>query len=138
MNIKELKSLVAIRRSESLVLLKSRKYHGSYYLSGHMLEVAIKACIVKKINGQTMPDKKFVEKFYTHNLEELLKLAGLFQQLTADCKSNPTFASNWSVVKDWNVDIRYNPVISARLAKDMYSACVSRSHGILPWVRAKW
>ena len=42
------------------------------------------------------------------------------------------------VVKDWNESARYICTITSADAKDLYSACTSRTNGILSWIKTKW
>ncbi len=102
------------------------------------IECALKACIAKQTKKYDFPDKDIATKSYVHNLEALLKLAGLEQELKNDMNVNKILEVNWAVVKDWNESSRYLTTISRREAKDLYSACASRKNGILSWIRAKW
>jgi hypothetical protein len=45
---------------------------------------------------------------------------------------------NWAVVKDWKESSRYICTITQAEAKDFYSACTSRTNGILSWIKTKW
>ena len=49
----------------------------------------------------------------------------------------PVFGQNWSVVKDWKIESRYE-VIERALAVDLYSAITARQHGVLRWLRQNW
>jgi hypothetical protein len=77
MNRQELQELSKIRRKEATALLKAKHYAGAYYLLGYSVECALKACIAKQTNKHDFPNKDFANKVYVHNLEVLIKLAGL-------------------------------------------------------------
>ena len=90
--------------------LRCRSYHkmGAFYLGGLAIECALKACIAKKTRRYEFPrDRRNVERVYSHDLSELLKLAGFEDELDQHSKNNPNLATNWGVVKSWNVDSRY-------------------------------
>ncbi len=84
MNRQDFKNLANIRLREAHVLLKSRNYSGSYYLAGYVVECALKACIARQTRRFEFPEKKKIQEAYTHNLESLVKLAGLEPALKAE------------------------------------------------------
>ncbi len=53
-------------------------------------------------------------------------------------RANPTFEVNWATVKDWSESKRYELGITNAEAKDLYSACTARRHGVLTWIRKRW
>ncbi|MEQ9564747.1 MAG: hypothetical protein RLN85_02845 [Pseudomonadales bacterium] len=138
MNRLDLQKMSQLRRSDARALLGASRYAGAYYLVGYSVECALKSCIAKQIRRHDFPDKKLVVDAHTHNLETLLKLAGLKQDLENDFKKNPALEVNWTVAKDWSERKRYDPDISAAQAKDLYSACVARKNGVLAWIKQKW
>jgi len=138
MNRQELQEISRIRRRDAAALLKVNQYAGAYYLVGYSVECALKACIAKQTKKFDFPDRELATKAYVHNLEALLKLAGLEQDLSNDMKANRILEVNWAVVKDWNESVRYVTTVSPREAEDLYSACTSRKNGILTWIRARW
>jgi hypothetical protein len=138
MNRRDLQALSKLRRNEAAVLLKAKHYAGAYYLLGYSVECALKACVAKQIRRHDFPDKDLATRAYVHNLEQLLKLAGLGPALNAEMEVNKTLEVNWAVVKDWKEAARYASSISPAEAKDLYSACTSRKNGVLAWIRARW
>ena len=48
MNRQDLQNLALTRLEEVEVLLNNHKYSGAYYLSGYVIECALKACIAKQ------------------------------------------------------------------------------------------
>lgn len=107
-------------------------------MAGYSVECALKACVARTVQRYDFPDRNFANQAFTHELEKLLKLAGLEGMLQIDTAANPQLNLNWTVVKDWTVESRYNPSISKALAEDLYSACTARTHGVLAWVRQRW
>jgi len=77
MNKSDLIQLVEIRRSEAEVLLNAQKFHGAYYLIGYALECAIKVCITHQVQQFDFPNKQLAQKSHTHDLADLLAVAGL-------------------------------------------------------------
>jgi hypothetical protein len=98
----------------------------------------LKACIAKQIKRHDFPDKKLVTDAHTHDLEKLVRLAGLKQELESAFKRSEALGLNWSVARDWSESKRYDGDISAAQARDLYSACVARKHGILAWIKQRW
>lgn len=127
-----------MRRREARALLRASQYSGAYYLAGYSVECALKACVARTVQRYEFPDRNFASRAFTHELEKLLKLAGLEATLQTDTAANPQLNLNWTVVKDWTVESRYDHSISKVRAEDLYSACTARTHGVLTWVRQRW
>lgn len=136
MNRRDLKNLALTRLREVEVLLKNRQYSGAYYLSGYVIECALKACIAKQTRKFDFPDKKIALDSYTHDLEKLVKVAKLDTQLKS-LLNDPDFASRWSVVKDWSEESRYQKH-NRQEAIDIYSAITDPNHGVLQWLTQHW
>jgi hypothetical protein len=83
-NRKDFQMLAALRVRDAKVLLDSDCFEGAYYLLGYAIECALKACIAKQTKRYTFPEKDFAQKVWTHNLNELLKLAGLEAERTRE------------------------------------------------------
>ena len=88
MNKAELQRLSSIRRKEAKRLLDSRMFQGAYYLAGYSIECALKACICRQTKKHDFPDKEFANDAYTHNLEKLIKCAGLRVALDTERNAN--------------------------------------------------
>lgn len=136
MNRRDFQRLADLRAGEAGALVRSRKEMGAYYVAGYAVECALKACIAKTTKRYEFPPKNdYVRKLYSHNLEELLRIAGLEKQLEADSKANPDLAINWGVVKSWNEESRY--ITSGLKGRDLYAA-ISGPNGILLWIKQRW
>ncbi len=105
---KDFQRLAELRAKEAATLAKTGNHQGAYYLAGFAVECALKACIAKTTRRHEFPvDKDYAGKVYTHNLDQLLKLAHLDAQLDQDMEIRPELAKNWDLVRDWKVDSRY-------------------------------
>lgn len=122
------------RQREAKLLLDAEEYAGAYYLLGYAVECALKACIVRALPPRSMPDRKTVAAFYTHELEQLLTLAELRPALNADAARRVS----WAKVKDWSEQARYREDVTAEDARALYDACVRPGSGVLPWLRKYW
>jgi hypothetical protein len=132
----DFRALAELRVKEAHVLLKGRRQLGAYYLAGYAVECALKACIARQRKRfEFPPRRRTVDKMYSHDLGTLVDAAGLGAQLEKDIKANHVFAANWTTVKDWTAESRYET--SGLNGKDMYNA-VAGPNGVLQWIRLRW
>jgi len=136
MNRSDLQRLARVRAREANALLQLRHYSGAFYLSGYSIECALKACVAKQTQRYDFPDKGRVVDSYTHNLTELLRLAELRPDMTADSRVNSTLGANWATVRRWTEASRYE-VKTQTEAQDMIRS-VSGRGGVLPWIVQRW
>ncbi len=125
--------------ADAKALLDAGRWHAAYYLAGYAVECGLKACILAHIDntGIIFQDKKFAERCFTHDIEALVKAADLETTRGIDIAATPELGLNWQVVKDWNVDIRYQ-ARSEPEARRLYEAVTDSANGVLPWIRARW
>src|SRR5437870_12443634 len=123
-----------MRIREATILLKAGEFDGAYYIAGYAVECALKACILKRLSDYWPDDKKFMDKCYTHNLNELLQLA----DLENDLKASGAVAAKWFYVKDWNEQVRYQMGKVERDARELYEAIIDPTDGVLQWLKARW
>ena len=133
MNRLDLQNLALARLEEVEVLLNNHKYSGAYYLSGYVIECALKAYIAKQTQEFDFPDKKTVTDSYTHDLEKLIKVAKLDKELKS-LLDDPNFSLRWSMIKDWSEESRYQ-THSQQKALDIYLAITDPTHGVLQWLQ---
>lgn len=138
MNRSQLQRISNERRKEAAALLRAGLFPGAYYLAGYSIECALKACIAKQTRRYDFPSKQIAPKVFTHDLETLVRLAGLETDLKHDLNANPALQLNWAIVKDWSEEVRYDLSITRAQVRDMYSACTSRKNGVLAWIRQRW
>ena len=133
---KDFQRLAELRAKESGALARNKNEAGAFYLSGYAVECALKACIAKEARRHEFPPKvDYVRRVYTHDLEELLRLAGLEKQLETDAKANQSLGINWGVVKRWSEETRYKA--SGLNGRDLYAA-INGPSGVLPWIKQRW
>lgn len=139
MNRIQLRQLAEDRLLDAQCLLAGGRWAGAYYLAGYAAECGLKACIMAHVEaiGAIFQDKKFSEKCWTHDLEELLKLANLKPALDADAAANPALSTNWDVAGEWRETSRYDPKTQAE-AQALYDAIANDPDGVLPWLRIHW
>jgi hypothetical protein len=101
-----LQELSRIRVREAKALVKVGMADGAYYLAGYAVECALKACIAKETKRFEFPDKKRVDSSYSHDLDALVRVAGLEKLLAARCKTDPVFESNWETLQGWSEQSR--------------------------------
>jgi HEPN domain-containing protein len=138
MNRIEFQELADVRMDEAVVLLAQGKYDGAYYLAGYVVECGLKACIAKLTNLYDFaPKPKFINDYYSHEIEKLVKTARLVAQRDADAATDPDLEANWSVVKDWTEESRYERKTQAQ-AQRLIAAITDAAHGVLPWIKQRW
>ena len=120
------------------MLLAQGKYDGAYYLAGYAVECGLKACIARLTSQDDYPPKpKSIHDYYSHEIEKLVKTAGLTAQRDADAAADPDLEANWGVVKDWTEESRYERKTQAQ-AQQLIAAITDAAHGVLPWIRRRW
>ena len=137
MNRAELQHLAKERIRDAKALLEAHRWSAAYYLAGYAVECALKACIAKLMKAEEFPDRTFAEKCWTHNLPQLLVLAGLKADFDAAMQADPDLRDSWDIVKEWAEASRYARKTKAK-AKDLYQAITGNKHGVLPWLKLRW
>lgn len=133
----ELQGLAEAKIISASVLLDNERFADSYYLAGYAVELGLKAVIAKQISAQAIPDKNFINKIYTHNISELVKLGGLVKCLQDEQKSKPKFGAYWGIVGEWSESARYS-MTDPTSAKLMVQAVSEPDEGVLRWIRQHW
>jgi hypothetical protein len=137
MNRGDLQTIADIRIAEAQSLLAAGFFDGAYYLAGYSVECALKACIAHLTNQHDFPDKEFAQACFTHDIEKLVRAAGLTAQRDADAPVGSDLAGNWGIVKDWTEASRYERNTEAE-AKALIEAITHSTNGVLPWIKARW
>jgi hypothetical protein len=135
----DLQQLADLRIAEAsaLLTLAIPMPDGAYYLAGYAVECALKACIARRYSAETWPEKKFVADCHTHDISTLVRLAGLEQDRMMDVVGNLQLGQNWTIVKDWSEQSRYERH-SQVAAEKLYDAVADANHGVLPWIKVRW
>ncbi len=137
-NRADLQRLARQRLREARILLRAGHAPGAYYLAGYAVECALKACIARKTRRFDFPDKDFVTQSWGHDLTKLVATAGLKANLKREDKRKTPISVNWSLVKDWNQDRRYETMITMQMARDLYAAIARPRDGVIAWLRRYW
>ncbi len=132
-----LHDLAEIRLNEAKILLDNRMYDGAYYLSGYVIELALKACIAKKVRQYDFPDKDAVNESYTHKLKVLLNSTGLAQEFNTAIENNTQLGENWAIVVNWSEEKRYTRN-NKKTAEAMFDAINDRDNGVFTWIKQRW
>jgi HEPN domain-containing protein len=128
------------RVRDAAALLKVRRWSAAYYLAGYAVECGLKACVVAYLKRHIeviFRERRFSERCWTHDFEELLRLAQLMAQRDADAAANPPLQFNWQVVKNWSESARYERKTRVE-AEGLYRAVTDPVSGVLPWIRSRW
>jgi hypothetical protein len=134
----EFQQLAKDRIRDAKALLAARRWTGAYYLGGYAVECGLKSCIIVHLMGtDRFPEKRFSEQCWTHNLVQLLGLAGLTAALDRDAGTDPNLLANWGTVKDWSESSRYRRK-TRREAQKLYDAITDKTSGVLPWIKLRW
>ncbi|MBF0495922.1 MAG: HEPN domain-containing protein [Deltaproteobacteria bacterium] len=138
--IYELKELANIRLEEVKSLFASELYDGAWYLTGYVVEMALKACICRTLDLDEYPEEgELSRSFKTHRLDILLTLSGLGRKLSQDANNNLRLLENWSGITEWNESIRYSPV--GTIQKEQVEKIISSledEDGVFTWIKKHW
>lgn len=55
-----------------------------------------------------------------------------------EIRQNSKFAVNWSVVKDWSEEARYQTQMPEKTARDIVAALTDPTDGVLTWLKKHW
>jgi hypothetical protein len=89
------------------------------------------------MKSEEFPDRKFAERCWTHNLTQLLDLAGLKADFDAASSADRDLSDKWDTVKAWTEESRYVRWTKAD-AENLYVAITDKKHGVLPWLKGRW
>jgi hypothetical protein len=137
-NRADLQQLAELRLADARVLLAANAFGGAYYLAGYAIECALKACVAKQIREFDFPDKRLVERSYTHNLAQLLEVSGVKGPFEEETARNQALHSSWTLVRDWTEASRYDVARTEKAARDMLAAVGDEKNGILVWLKRYW
>jgi len=137
MNRSDFQRLAGLRLNEARALLDAGLPDGAYYLGGYAVECALKACIARRTQEHDFPDKRLVEKSYTHDVERLIEAAGLADSLKGALAQNLGLKLNWETFRQWSEQSRYESN-STQDARDLLNAIEDRAGGLLSWIQLHW
>ena len=124
-NRSSLQNLANERIKDAEALLIAGRWSGAYYLAGYAVECALKACFAKQTREYDFPQKS-AQKVFTHNISELLSLAGIKALRDNDIKTSQAQQLNWAIVEAWNESTRYE-IWTEVQARQLYEAVIALS-----------
>lgn len=136
----EWRRIAESRVRDAAALLQARRWSAAYYLAGYAVEYGLKACVVAYLKNHIdmlFRDRRLSEKCWTHDFEELFRLADLTARWNAAIATNPALKKNRDVVKNWRETARYLRTTRAE-AEDLDRAITDPADGVLPWIRNHW
>jgi hypothetical protein len=138
LNREKLQALSESRIEEAGVLLQSKHWTGAYYLTGLGVECALKACLARAVQRYDFPDKNFINRAYTHKLEDLARLDPEFwKDLDSESKADTKLAGNWGTIFEWNDENRYEEVDHLQ-ASSLFAAATEPGSGVMDWIKRRW
>jgi hypothetical protein len=136
----EFKEISKTRLKEVKVLFRNHLYDGAKYLSGYVIEAALKARICKILDSDYPETGEIAKSFLTHKFDSLIKLGGLKKSLEDISNSNINFKTNWSLATSWSETFRYKPIGSSSQTEveDVLNALQDKNDGVLTWIKKRW
>lgn len=128
---------------DARVLLGRKRWAAAYYMSGYVIECGLKACLLRHLgeSDAVFGDERYLKelaKCWTHDLVNLVGLAGLNAAFGVACGRNPTLNAYWGVVKDWKETSRYVESRPEADAMAMFEAVSHNSDGVFKWIQSRW
>jgi hypothetical protein len=116
---KDLRTIGRARLQDAQVLLRARRFDGSFYLCGYAVELVLKARICRTLRWPGFPESALDFKGFqlqrTHDLEILLRFSG------AEGRVKSKYLAEWSAVLNWHPEKRYQAIgrVQPQEAADM-------------------
>jgi hypothetical protein len=132
---------LAIERvKDARALLAAKRWSAAYYLAGYAVECGLKACVLVRLAaepGLLFEDRRLSDKCFTHNLAQLVELAGLTADFASALAADSELQDNWDAVKDWSELSRYRRWTQTK-AQALYDTITNKRHGVLSWIKTRW
>jgi HEPN domain-containing protein len=124
---------------DAAALISQGRWAFAYYVAGYAVECALKSCVLARMvhTGAVFEDKKFAERCFTHDFGELVKLAGLKNELDAKLAASSAFVGFWGTATLWKETSRYEEKAEPE-ARSLYEAISHDPDGVLRWIRNYW
>jgi hypothetical protein len=110
----DLRSLARERLRDARTLLTANRFDGAVYLSGYVVEIALKSRICQTLSWTDFPETRGefadLQSFKTHNLDVLLRLSGV------ESRIKTRYLTEWSTLASWDAEARYRRVGTATRA----------------------
>jgi HEPN domain-containing protein len=134
----ELKELAKLRLKEAETLFDAGLYDGAVYVSGYVIEFALKARICKLLDISEYPSSgKLKSAYAVHDFDQLLLLSGLKEKINL---APVELYANWSITIPWSPEMRYKPKgsVSKDEAEQILNAIRDKPNGVLKWIMKYW
>ncbi|WP_149538403.1 hypothetical protein [Siccirubricoccus phaeus] len=113
----------AQRYAESALALRKLMPRQAYSMAGLGVECAIKSLIMRRNGLNRWPGRSERGDLYVHNFEQLLRIAGLLQDVEAEIRYVTEVGVAWVVAKEFSMASRYpDKPLSAPMVDDMVDA----------------
>jgi hypothetical protein len=137
-NRSDFQELAELHLQHAKALLNAQLYSGAYYMCGYVVECALKACICKRTKEfDFYPHPKVVQNAWSHKAADLIRVAGLNEEVDNERRNDKELDVNWSIVEDWSEASRYDPHRQHE-AEDLLAAVDDPEHGVLECIRRHW
>ena len=74
---------------------------------------------------------------WTHDLDNLMVLAGLTVDFGIACQADAHLRGYWGVAKDWKETSRYEQKTQVE-AHGLVEAVTQEPNGVMAWIRTRW
>jgi len=128
---------------DAAALITGNRWAYAYYVAGYAVECGLKSCVLARMiyTGGVFEDKKFADRCFTHDFAELVKLAGLTDELNsslvASAAGSRAFVEHWTTAVQWQETARYQQKTEGD-AKALYAAITHDPDGVISWIRNYW
>jgi hypothetical protein len=123
-------------------LVAASRWPAAYYIVGYAIECGLKSCILVRLGGSPelifeKETRKYSTDCWTHDIEDLVDLAGLKPDIDAAIFADPALAMNWAIVTAWSEESRYQSKPEPE-ARALYNAITNPVSGVMQWIKARW
>ena len=120
--------------NDGWLLFEHDRLDNAYYLTGYAIELALKSIAAKTFLLHTLPDRNYVNRLHTHDLERLRQETGLESSFQDQVGYDPAFEGRWDVVREWSESARYRT--TGRETVEQFMTAVGKDHddGVFAWL----
>ncbi|MDY3561554.1 hypothetical protein R5W23_002832 [Gemmata sp. JC673] len=142
MNRPHLQKLAEERLLDAQALLAAERWSAAYYLAGYTVECGLKSCVLRHLDatGAIFTDAEYLKSLagcWTHDIEKLIKLAGLIIEFGKARQADPALDRFWAITKNWSETSRYKEA-AENDARELVEAITHEPNGVLRWIRTHW
>jgi hypothetical protein len=138
-NRAELQQMTKERLKDAKALLDAERWEFAYYVAGYAVECALKSSLLARMvhTAWVFQEKWKAQDCLTHDVGDLVNLAGLTKELNSMLAANPAFVAYWGIVSQWTVTSRYQAKTETE-ARNLYDAITHDPDGVLKWIQKFW